>query len=162
MSTDSSNNDIRTKAIVLRRTNFGEADRVINFLTEQGMIKKVDGKEFEASRYNIAATKLAAGDRLIKILPAHEDDEVVIQTRRGYFLRFDGAEVPENKKNSMGVHGIRLKRGDVARDLHSFSRGASGVRIDYGEGELMLTRLKQAKRAGAGTLHDPGQVSLPV
>lgn len=41
MSTDSSNNDIRTKAIVLRRTNFGEADRVINFLTEQGIIAAV-------------------------------------------------------------------------------------------------------------------------
>ncbi|MBQ3261219.1 DNA repair protein RecO [Candidatus Saccharibacteria bacterium] len=31
-------NDIRTQAIVLRRTNFGEADRIINFLTEQGVI----------------------------------------------------------------------------------------------------------------------------
>lgn len=31
-------NDIKTKAIVLRRTNFGEADRIINFLTEQGII----------------------------------------------------------------------------------------------------------------------------
>ncbi len=41
MSTDSSNNDIRTKAIVLRRTNFGEADRVINFLTQQGVIAAI-------------------------------------------------------------------------------------------------------------------------
>ena len=31
-------NDIRTKALVLRRTNFGEADRIINFLTEHGVI----------------------------------------------------------------------------------------------------------------------------
>jgi len=31
-------NDIRTKAIVLRRTNYGEADRIINFLTEQGVV----------------------------------------------------------------------------------------------------------------------------
>ena len=30
--------DIKTKAIVLRRTNFGEADRIINFLTEQGVV----------------------------------------------------------------------------------------------------------------------------
>ena len=41
MSTDSPNNDIRTKAIVLRRTNFGEADRVINFLTEKGVIAAI-------------------------------------------------------------------------------------------------------------------------
>ena len=42
MSTDSqSKKDIRTKALVLRRTNFGEADRIINFLTEQGMISAI-------------------------------------------------------------------------------------------------------------------------
>lgn len=34
-------NDIRTKAIVLRRTNYGEADRIINFLTEQGVIAAI-------------------------------------------------------------------------------------------------------------------------
>ena len=42
MSSDSkSKNDIRTKAIVLRRTNYGEADRIINFLTEQGIIAAI-------------------------------------------------------------------------------------------------------------------------
>ncbi|MBQ3464586.1 DNA repair protein RecO [Candidatus Saccharibacteria bacterium] len=34
-------NDIKTKAIVLRRTNFGEADRIINFLTEQGVVSVI-------------------------------------------------------------------------------------------------------------------------
>ena len=34
-------NDIRTKAIVLRRTNFGEADRIITFLTEKGIISAI-------------------------------------------------------------------------------------------------------------------------
>lgn len=41
MSTDSSNSDIRTRAIVLRRTNFGEADRILNLLTEQGIIAAI-------------------------------------------------------------------------------------------------------------------------
>lgn len=31
-------NDIRTKAIVLRRTNYGESDRILNLLTEKGVI----------------------------------------------------------------------------------------------------------------------------
>lgn len=30
--------DIRTKAIVLRRTNYGESDRILNLLTENGII----------------------------------------------------------------------------------------------------------------------------
>ncbi|MBR3232750.1 DNA repair protein RecO [Candidatus Saccharibacteria bacterium] len=42
MSSDSpTKNDIRTKAIVLRRTNYGEADRILNFLTEQGVIAAI-------------------------------------------------------------------------------------------------------------------------
>jgi len=41
MSAALSTNDIRTKAIVLRRTNYGEADRIINFLTEQGVIAAI-------------------------------------------------------------------------------------------------------------------------
>ena len=42
MSNDSpAKNDIRTKALVLRRTNYGEADRIINFLTEQGVIAAI-------------------------------------------------------------------------------------------------------------------------
>ncbi|MBR2587225.1 DNA repair protein RecO [Candidatus Saccharibacteria bacterium] len=34
-------NDIRTKALVLRRTNYGEADRILNLLTEQGLISAI-------------------------------------------------------------------------------------------------------------------------
>lgn len=34
-------NDIRCKGLVLRRTNFGEADRVVNFLTERGVIAAI-------------------------------------------------------------------------------------------------------------------------
>ncbi len=132
------------------------------FLTKNGMIKKVDGSEFIVTRYNIAASKLADGDEIVAVRPAHENGDVVIQTKRGYFLRFDGDEVPENKKNSIGVRGIKLKRGDEACALHAFDAKDSGVRINYGEGQLMLTRLKKAKRAGAGTLHDKKQLALPV
>ena len=36
-----SNKDLRTKAYVLRRTNYGEADRILNLLTEQGKISAI-------------------------------------------------------------------------------------------------------------------------
>ncbi len=132
------------------------------FLTREGMIKKVSGGEFEASRYNIAATKLAEGDEVAAVVPAHELDDVVIRTERGYFLRFDSSEVPENKKNTIGVRGIKLKKDDHAMALYAFAQKASNVQIDYGEGKLTLTRLKKAKRAGTGTQRDKGQMSLPV
>lgn len=44
-------NDIKTRALVLRRTNFGEADRIINFLTEDGLVSAIaKGVRKEKSR----------------------------------------------------------------------------------------------------------------
>ena len=34
-------NDIRTKAYVLRRTNYGEADRILNLITPEGKISVI-------------------------------------------------------------------------------------------------------------------------
>ena len=54
-------NDIRTKALVLRRTNFGEADRIINFLTEQGIISAIaKGVRKEKSKLAGSTTNFAS------------------------------------------------------------------------------------------------------
>lgn len=41
MSTNSAPKDIRTKAFVLRRTNYGEADRILNLITPQGKMSVI-------------------------------------------------------------------------------------------------------------------------
>lgn len=38
MSTNLQNKDLRTRAYVLRRTNYGEADRILNLLTPEGKV----------------------------------------------------------------------------------------------------------------------------
>lgn len=44
-------NDLRTRAIVLRRTNYGETDRILNFLTPEGKISALaKGVRKEKSR----------------------------------------------------------------------------------------------------------------
>ncbi len=54
-------NDIRTKAFVLRRTNYGEADRILNFLTEKGMIPAI------AKGVRKEKSKLAGGIELFSL-----------------------------------------------------------------------------------------------
>lgn len=54
-------NDIRTKAFVLRRTNYGEADRILNFLTEKGMISAI------AKGVRKEKSKLAGGIELFSL-----------------------------------------------------------------------------------------------
>ena len=59
------------------------------FGTRQGMLKIVDGTEFETKMRTMAATKLNEGDELLRVTVTDGTEQVVLQSRDGYFLRFD-------------------------------------------------------------------------
>ena len=120
------------------------------FTTAQGMIKKVDGKEFQVSKRTIAATKLQEGDALVCVKVVTENQHVVLQTANGYFLRFPAAEVPEKKKAAVGVRGIRLQKKDKVEHVYLFQEGTE-TKVSYGKKTVTLNRLKTAKRDGTGT-----------
>ena len=120
------------------------------FTTSQGMIKKVDGKEFQVSKRTIAATKLQEGDALVCVKVVTENQHVVLQTANGYFLRFPAAEVPEKKKAAVGVRGIRLQKKDKVEHVYLFQEGTE-TKVSYGKKTVTLNRLKTAKRDGTGT-----------
>ena len=120
------------------------------FATAQGMIKKVDGKEFQVSKRTIAATKLQEEDVLVSVQVITENQHIVLQTRNGYFLRFPAAEVPEKKKAAIGVRGIRLQKKDVLENVYLFQEGTE-TKVTYGKKTVTLNRLKTAKRDGTGT-----------
>ncbi|MCC2253223.1 DNA topoisomerase 4 subunit A [Ruminococcus sp. CLA-AA-H200] len=120
------------------------------FATAQGMVKKVEGSEFQVSKRTIAATKLQEGDSLIAVRVITDNLNVVLQTRNGYFLKFAAAEVPVKKKAAVGVRGIRLQKKDELENVWLFEEGTE-TKILYNEKEVTLNRLKQAKRDGVGT-----------
>ena len=120
------------------------------FTTAQGMIKKVDGKEFQVSKRTIAATKLQEGDALVCVKVVTENQHVVLQTANGYFLRFPAAEVPEKKKAAVGVRGIRIQKKDKVEHVYLFQEGTE-TKVSYGKKTVTLNRLKTAKRDGTGT-----------
>ena len=120
------------------------------FATAQGMIKKVEGTEFQVTKRTIAATKLQEGDSLITVKVVNDSQQVVLQTRNGYFLRFSAVDIPVKKKAAVGVRGIRLQKKDELENVYLFEEGTE-TKIHYIEKEVTLNRLKQAKRDGAGT-----------
>ena len=120
------------------------------FATAQGMIKRVDGTEFQVSKRTIAATKLQEGDSLTAVKVVNDSQNVVLQTKNGYFLRFHASEVPEKKKAAVGVRGIRLQKKDELENAYLFEEGTE-TKVPYGEKEVTLNRLKLAKRDGMGT-----------
>ncbi len=120
------------------------------FATKQGMIKKVEGTEFQVAKRTIAATKLQEEDEVVNVQVINDNQQVVLQTKDGYFLRFGAEEVSEKKKGAVGVRGIRLKKNDELENVYLFEEGKE-CKVPYGEKEVTLNRLKAAKRDGTGT-----------
>ena len=120
------------------------------FATAKGMVKKVEGTEFQVTKRTIAATKLQDEDRLIEVKVVNDSQNVVLQTANGYFLRFPASEIPVKKKGALGVRGIRLQKKDELEHVWLFEEGTE-TKIRYNDKEVTLNRLKQARRDGAGT-----------
>ena len=120
------------------------------FATKQGMIKKVEGTEFQVIKRTIVAAKLQDEDELISVQLIHPNQQVVLQTKEGYFLKFAADEVAEKKKAAVGVRGIKLKKNDELEQVYLIREGQEST-IRYGERDLYLNRLKLAKRGGMGT-----------
>ena len=119
------------------------------FATKQGMVKRVDGSEFQVAKRTIAATKLQEEDALLRVSVIREEQQIVLQTRDGYFLRFPASEIPEKKKGAVGVRGIKLQKTDELEQIHLLEEGVD-TKVPYGEKEVTLNRLKLAKRDGMG------------
>ena len=82
------------------------------FVTKRGIIKKVNGDEFESNRKTIAATKFRDDDSLVAVGVLGPDDVVILRTEKKHKAQISAADFPLMHKNSVGNIGIRLKKGD--------------------------------------------------
>ena len=119
------------------------------FATKGGMLKQVLGEEFDVSKRTIAATKLTEEDSLVLVGLCGNMDYVVLQSKDGYFLRFLKSEVPEKKKTAIGVRGMKLGENDWLEHAYLIESRIE-YSIDYKEKQLVLNKLKLAKRDGKG------------
>ena len=120
------------------------------FVTKQGMIKVVDGMEFQAGKRTIVASKLQEGDRIVSISILSSNQNIVFMTEREYMLRISASDVPEKKKNAIGVRGMKLQKDDAIEAVYLFEEG-NEKKVTFHEKEISLNRLKLAKRDGVGT-----------
>ena len=125
-------------------------DAKLLFVTRQSMLKQVAGEEFLVSKRMTAATKLQEADEVVAVIKVLEEQNIVLQTEGGYFLRFLLAEVPEKKKGAVGVRGMKLQKSDRIEQIYLFTDGVD-TKGSYQEKEVSLNRLKLNKRDGKGT-----------
>ena len=145
-----SNYDSKTEQIVLAAPLAQVKEEQICFVTGKGMVKQVEGSEFEVSKRTIAATKLGEKDKVVMVQPAAAMEHLVLQTRDGYFLKFLKEEIPVQKKNALGVRGIRMGETDLVEHAYMLENRMEYV-ITYREKQVTLNKLKLAKRDTKGT-----------
>lgn len=119
------------------------------FATRMGMIKKVEGTEFQVVKRTIAATRLQDEDELIAVSVVSDSQNVVLGTKGGYLLRFSAVEVSEKKKGAVGVRGIKLVKDDQLEQVFLFEEGTES-KVAYHEKEVTLNRLRMGKRDTQG------------
>lgn len=121
------------------------------FATAGGMLKQVQGSEFHVSKKTTVATKLNEADKLlgVYVLDAKEEQSLVLQSKKGFFLRFLMEDVPKKKKAALGVHGIKLEEKDEVSHLYLLEQTEEQV-IEWKEKEIALHRLRIGKRDTKG------------
>ncbi len=84
------------------------------FVTEEGVVKKVEAKSFaDVRRSGIIAISLKGKDRLVSAHLAGTGDSVSIVTSKGQSIRFDEEEVRAMGRTAAGVRGMSVKKGDI-------------------------------------------------
>lgn len=120
------------------------------FVTKQGMCKIVSGGEFDVTKRTVAATKLGEDDELLDIEVVTEHQHMILQSKNGYFLRFDTDEISEFKKTAVGVRGMRLGTDDYIENVYYCQPNSEGT-IPYKDKNVPINKLKVNKRDTKGT-----------
>lgn len=120
------------------------------FVTKQAMCKIVSGGEFDVAKRAVAATKLSEDDELVSIALLTEQQNIILQTANGFFLRFPIDEISIMKKNAVGVRGIRLNESDYIENVY-YTHATDNQSITYKNKNIELNKIKLGKRDAKGT-----------
>ena len=125
--------------------------RKLLFASSDGMLKQVDGGEFDVSKRTTTATKLNEGATVLMIQPVTgaEGETIVMGTEKGMYLRFAAEDVPEKKKGAVGVRGMKIELKDKLDAIYLLE-AEEEKNIEVRGKEIALHRLRVANRDGKG------------
>lgn len=123
-------------------------DAYFFFVTKDGLIKMVDTKEYDTVNSKVVATKLAKDDEVVKVMMCYADYDVVIRTSDNFMLRLDPKDIPELKRATKGVKGIKLSSGATVIDAYILDRDDV---VKVNDKNVKLEELPVGARASKGT-----------
>jgi DNA gyrase subunit A len=108
------------------------------FVTKNGLIKKTSLTEYTGMKRKtgVIAINIKEGDALAKVFVA-PNAQLILFTKNGMSLRFDGRGVSPTSRTAVGVKGINLNEGDSIADV---------VYLDTETHIMIFTKNGMAKR----------------
>ncbi len=144
--------DEQVRAVIQTR-DFEEAKYLV-FATKNGIVKKT-----EMAAYNtplkadgIIAIKMRDGDELVSVRHSTGEDDILMVSTKGQAIRFSEKEARPMGRDTAGVKGMRLRKGDevISADVIGVNEGDLLVVTENGYGKR--TKLADYPRKGRGGL----------
>ncbi len=89
-------------------------ERYLMFVTKQGLVKRVDIKEFENIRQTgKISISLKDVDELVSVKMTYGDDEILVAASNGKLIRFKEENVRPMGRTATGVRGINVDGSEV-------------------------------------------------
>ncbi|MFI5281930.1 MAG: DNA gyrase subunit A [Candidatus Dormibacterales bacterium] len=142
----------RITSVFVRPETESEAHYML-MVTKNGYIKKTALAEYANVRRNgLIAINLQQGDELDWVTPTRGTDEILIATELGKAIRFSEEEVRAMGRDTQGVIGIKLGKGDAVAGMAAVIDGADLLVITergYGK-RTPVSEYPMHHRAGHG------------
>ena len=137
-------------------------NKFVWFVTKRGLIKKTNISEYNGAKrkQGVQAIGLREGDSLVSVWVG-ENSDILIFSKEGMCIRFDGSSVGATGRVAAGVQGIKLADNDEAAvatsigyERNGIGKAAVGqvfVGCSDGSGKrVMVTEFTRQNRAGRG------------
>ncbi len=119
--------------------------------TASGYVKKIPLVDFEYRAQGMQVIKFSEEkDRVVKVIQAPEDGDLLLFTHAGRLLRFAVGEVPPAGVGSKGVQGIRLEKGDTLAGVRAL-RDEKYLLVITKEGGVKKISSLEVPRRGRNT-----------
>ncbi len=147
----------RSKKGILAEENFQEDQatakpkKFLFMATSSGTVKKTELSAFDKIRSTgLISIKLDPGDELKWVKPTSGEDDIMLVSRDGKCIRFNEKDVRETGRNTRGVRGIKLGKGDEAISMDVINKDKGYLLVLSEQGCGKMTELKQYATQGRG------------
>ncbi len=130
--------------------NFDSNDMLI-MVTKNGIVKKTRLNLFsKVLKTGIRAQKIREDDQLVSVRKlSNELQDIFLATKKGYAIRFDETELRELGRNTMGVKGADLRKGDEIIECLLVSDEEDIITLTN-NGKAQRTKVEEYRKTGRG------------